>query len=90
MYRRCSSAMRSMDVDATVLTHIIVEQATAARTVANAPCSRFAKRWNDAGAIMHGNEIVVELNSCVLELFQSTAECHETSMSTFGRNFIRR
>jgi hypothetical protein len=49
-----------MRIDALVLRHIIVEQATAARTVANSPYSLLASRFKADGAIMHGNEIVAE------------------------------
>jgi hypothetical protein len=48
-----------MRIVASVLTHIIVEDATAARTVANSPCSLLASRCKAVGAIMHGNDIVV-------------------------------
>ncbi len=47
-----------MRTDDLLLTHIIVECATAARTVANSPCSLLASLCNDVGAIIHGNEIV--------------------------------
>jgi hypothetical protein len=48
-----------MRVDAIVPTHIIVQQATAARTVANFPYSLLASRWKAVETIVHGNKTVV-------------------------------